>query len=60
MSYLKPIPWNEKILVEAKVVSIGRTLCCIQGTMRRESDGVVLATCEHHKFNTDAELSSKI
>ncbi|KAJ0115299.1 hypothetical protein N8I77_000670 [Diaporthe amygdali] len=60
VTYLKPIPNGEEILVEAELVSIGRTLCSIRGTMRRESDGTLLATCEHGKYNTDLEPSSKI
>ncbi|KAI3402172.1 hypothetical protein diail_101, partial [Diaporthe ilicicola] len=60
VSYLKPTPCGEVILVEAELASIGKTMCCIRGTIRRESDRVVLATCEHHKYNTDPEVSSKI
>ncbi|KAI7788415.1 hypothetical protein LA080_010748 [Diaporthe eres] len=60
VTYLKPIPLGEKILVEAEILSVGRTLCSIRGAMRRESDGTLLTVCEHGKYNTDPEASSKI
>ncbi|GKT48561.1 acyl-coenzyme A thioesterase 13 [Colletotrichum spaethianum] len=58
-SYLRPAPAGEECLVECEVVQIGKTLCQLRGTLRRKSDGLVLATCEHHKFNTDP-LASKL
>lgn len=62
VSYLRPIPIGEKILVECEIMSVGKTLCTIRGVMRRQSDGAVLATCEHGKFNTDpdAQVKSRI
>lgn len=61
VTYLKPIPLGEKILVEAEILSVGRTLCSIRGSMRRESDGTLLTVCEHGKYNSDPEAkSSKI
>ncbi|KXH41999.1 thioesterase superfamily protein [Colletotrichum simmondsii] len=56
-SYLRPAPNGEECLVECEIVQIGRTLCQLRGTLTRRSDGVVLATCEHHKFNTDPPAS---
>lgn len=52
-TYLKPIPVGEKIFIECEIVSIGKTLATIRGVMKRQSDGDVLATCEHGKFNMD-------
>ncbi|POS74689.1 hypothetical protein DHEL01_v206925 [Diaporthe helianthi] len=60
VTYLKPIPLGEEILVEAEILSIGRKLATIRGTMTRESDGALLTVCEHGKVNTDPETSSKI
>jgi acyl-coenzyme A thioesterase PaaI-like protein len=60
VTYLKPIPLGEEILVEAEILSIGKKLTTIRGTMRRESDGALLTVCEHGKVNTDPEASSKI
>lgn len=53
VTYLKPIPIGERILIECEIMSIGKTLCTVRGVMRRQSDGVALATCEHGKYNTD-------
>ncbi|KAK1967349.1 thioesterase superfamily protein [Colletotrichum eremochloae] len=52
-SYLRPAPAGEECLVECEIVQVGRLLCHLRGTLRRKRDGSVLATCEHHKFNTD-------
>lgn len=60
-TYLKPIPVGSKIFIECEVTSIGKTLATIRGVMRSQSDGAVLTTCEHGKFNTDPpELKSKM
>lgn len=56
VTYLKPIPVGESILIECEIMSIGKTLCTIRGVMRRQSDGVALATCEHGKYNTDLDM----
>ncbi|WYZ45369.1 hypothetical protein EsH8_VIII_000685 [Colletotrichum jinshuiense] len=56
-SYLRPAPVGEECLVECEIIQIGKTLCQIRGTLRRKRDGLVLATCEHHKFNTDPPAS---
>lgn len=53
VTYLKPIPVGESIFIECELLSIGKTMSTIRGVMRRQSDGVVLATCEHGKFNSD-------
>ncbi|KAK2046585.1 thioesterase superfamily protein [Colletotrichum somersetense] len=56
-SYLRPAPAGEECLVECEIVQVGRLLCHLRGTLRRKRDGSVLATCEHHKFNTDPPAS---
>lgn len=57
VSYLLPVPVGETVLVESELVQVGRRLAHIKGRIRREVDGVVLATCEHDKVNTDAPVS---
>lgn len=52
VTYLRPMPVGEKILIECELVSIGKTMSTIRGVMRRASDGAVTATCEHGKYNT--------
>ncbi|KAK3324164.1 HotDog domain-containing protein [Cercophora scortea] len=57
-TYLRPIPVGTEILIECEILQIGRRLCSLKGTMRRASDGALLATCEHGKFNTDPAPSN--
>jgi uncharacterized protein (TIGR00369 family) len=57
VTYLKPVPEGEKVLVESEVVSAGKRMCVLRGTMRRESDGEVLALCEHGKVSIDPPVS---
>ncbi|TDZ37715.1 Acyl-coenzyme A thioesterase 13 [Colletotrichum spinosum] len=56
-SYLRPAPCGEECVVECEIVQIGRMLCQLRGVLRRKSDGVIFATCEHHKYNTDPPAS---
>ena len=53
VTVLRPVVVGEAVLVECEVVNAGRRLAHLKGTMRRESDGEVLAVCEHDKFNAD-------
>ncbi|KAJ6783437.1 hypothetical protein PWT90_01684 [Aphanocladium album] len=53
VSYLRPAPVGTECLLEAEVVSAGRSLALLKGTLRRKSDGAILATCTHDKVNTD-------
>lgn len=57
VSYLRPIPCGSKILIDCELLSIGKTLCMTRGLMKRESDGVVLTSCEHGKYNSDLQVS---
>ncbi|KAK4129999.1 hypothetical protein BT67DRAFT_446108 [Trichocladium antarcticum] len=52
-TYLRPAPLGAEVRVECEIVQLGQRLCTLRGTMRRASDGAVLATCEHGKVNTD-------
>lgn len=38
-----------------QIVHAGKRLCLLKGTMKREKDGAVVATCEHNKYNIDAD-----
>ncbi|KAK4126640.1 Thioesterase/thiol ester dehydrase-isomerase [Parathielavia appendiculata] len=62
-SYLRPAPAGIRVFIECDVAQIGKRLALIRGTMRRadgEGAAAVLATCEHHKVNTDPEVGAKI
>ncbi|KAK3944894.1 HotDog domain-containing protein [Diplogelasinospora grovesii] len=57
-TYLRPAPAGTELLVECEIVQLGKRLCQLRGTLRRASDGSVLATCEHGKVNSDPPSSS--
>ena len=43
--------------LEVETVHVGRRMALLKGRMWRESDGVVVSTCEHDKFTTDARAA---
>lgn len=53
VTMLRPIPIGESILIEGEVVNAGKNLAHLKGRIRRESDGTLLAICEHEKVNSD-------
>ncbi|KAM3437145.1 hypothetical protein NHJ13734_004792 [Beauveria thailandica] len=53
VSYLRPAPVGTECLVECEIVSVGKRLALLRGTLRRKSDGAILAICNHDKANTD-------
>jgi acyl-coenzyme A thioesterase 13 len=55
VTYLRPIPEGQEILIENEIVQIGKRMCTLRGVMKRKEDGVVMAVCEHGKFNNDPE-----
>jgi acyl-coenzyme A thioesterase PaaI-like protein len=57
---LRPIPVEEAILIESDVVHAGKRLAHLRGRITRESDGAVLAVCQHDKVNTDPSASAMI
>lgn len=60
VTYLRPVPEGEKVLIESEVVHAGKRLCTIKGVMKRESDGAVLTICEHGKASIDPEVGAKL
>lgn len=54
VTYLRPPVEGQACLIEAEVIQIGRRLAVVRGVMKREADGVLLATCEHQKYMADA------
>lgn len=60
VTYLRPAPEGEKVLIVCDVVAAGRQMASTKASMVRERDGVVLSTCLHEKVNTDAMLKGKL
>ncbi|CAG9997528.1 unnamed protein product [Clonostachys byssicola] len=58
VTYLRPVPSGTEVLVHNEIVQIGKKMTTLRGTMRRRSDGALLAVCEHGKVNVD--FGSKI
>ena len=54
-TYLRPAPVGTDLLVQCDILSLGRRMAALRGTMRRADDGALVAVCEHGKFNTDAD-----
>lgn len=57
VTYLRPIPANETVLIECEILQVGKRLSSLKGVMKRKKDGAIMATCEHGKFNTDPPAS---
>lgn len=58
VTYIKPVPVGEKVVIVSEVVSAGKRLCVLKGTMRRGDErGEVLAICEHGKVSIDPVMS---
>jgi acyl-coenzyme A thioesterase 13 len=53
VTYIRPAPVGERVLVVSEVVHAGKMLCSLKGVMKRESDGAVIAICEHGKVSVD-------
>ncbi|KFY77019.1 hypothetical protein V501_08493 [Pseudogymnoascus sp. VKM F-4519 (FW-2642)] len=56
VTYLRPVPVGETVIIECDVIAIGKRLSTITGTMKRKSDGALTCICEHGKVNIDPKL----
>ncbi|CAK4034684.1 hypothetical protein CBER1_05128 [Lecanosticta acicola] len=54
-TYLRPAMEDEGLRLECEIIHCGKRMALLKGTLLRESDRAVIATCEHNKFNVDAE-----
>jgi len=57
VTYYRPIPAGEEVLIRCDIVQVGKKLATIRGTMTRKRDGAVMAACEHGKVNVDADFA---
>lgn len=48
LSYLRPLPTDTTIIINAHVVQLGRTLAMLRGEIL-DPEGKVYVACEHHK-----------
>ncbi|KAH6700659.1 HotDog domain-containing protein [Leptodontidium sp. MPI-SDFR-AT-0119] len=60
VTYIRPIPVGETVLIESEVVHAGKRLATIKGVMKRKSDGAVMAICEHGKVSNDPQVGSEL
>ena len=51
ISYLKAVPIHATVLLRSHVVSAGRQMAMIRGTMTSLDGKIVYCTVEHHKVN---------
>lgn len=50
VTYFRPAIEGEKITIECEVLQLTKRLATIRGVMKRDSDGTVLAVCQHDKY----------
>ncbi|SMR46379.1 unnamed protein product [Zymoseptoria tritici ST99CH_1A5] len=55
-TYLRPAVQGEVLLVECETVHVGKRIAMVRAVMKREKDGAALVTCEHNKYNVDADV----
>ncbi|RQM07928.1 hypothetical protein DH86_00000811 [Scytalidium sp. 3C] len=60
VTYLRPVPEGEEVLIECDVVHAGKRLCTLKGVMKRKRDGAVMAICEHGKASIDPDVNSRL
>lgn len=55
ITYYRPVPVAESVIIETEIVSVGKRLATVRGLMKKESDGVLLASCTHEKYYPGGE-----
>lgn len=50
VTYFRPPVEGEQISIECEVLQLAKRLATIRGVMKRDSDGTVLAICQHDKY----------
>ena len=60
ITYLRPLHEGDRVVIEAEVVQCGKRNALISGVLKREKDGVILATCQHEKVRPESRKSLKL
>ncbi|KJY01927.1 thioesterase family protein [Zymoseptoria brevis] len=55
-TYLRPAVQGEVLLMECETVHVGKRIAMVRAVMKRVKDGAALVTCEHNKYNVDADV----
>jgi acyl-coenzyme A thioesterase PaaI-like protein len=51
VSYLAPVFVGDEVLIECEIVQVGKRLATIKGLIKKTGDNLIVATCEHGKYN---------
>jgi len=60
VTYLRPAPEGEDLLLECEIVSAGNKLALTRGVLKRERDGAIISTCDHDKAAVPTKPGWKI
>ncbi|KXT07134.1 hypothetical protein AC578_2377 [Pseudocercospora eumusae] len=55
-TFMRPAMPGEILLMECETVHVGKRIAMLRAVMKREKDGAALVTCEHNKYNVDADM----
>jgi len=53
----RPARWPKYFPDDVQIVHAGKRLCLLHGVLKREKDGAIISTCEHQKYNVDADMA---
>jgi acyl-coenzyme A thioesterase 13 len=59
VTYFRPPVEGEPITIECEVLQLAKRLATIRGVMKRDSDGTVLAICQHDKYRPSRPTPGK-
>lgn len=52
VTYLAPVFVGEEVVIECEIVQVGKRLATIKGLIKKAGDSLIVATCEHGKYNS--------
>lgn len=59
VTYFRPPVEGDRITIECEVLQLTKRLATIKGVMKRDSDGTVLAICQHDKYRPSQPMPGK-